>query len=115
MIEMPQTSARTAADQALYDAIIGRRVAHYGDPTLTDHLMNAVVVHSPRGARIAKERTSAKIDAAVALLMAAYTTVETHVRVGSWKDVEGLGKVENHRSFWGIPVLDRSSNRSYGR
>ena len=100
MIEMPQTSARTAADQALYDAIIGRRVAHYGDPTLTDHLMSAVAVHSPRGARIAKERTSAKIDAAVALSMAAYTTVETRVRVGSWDDVADLGHVNREDSPW---------------
>jgi phage terminase large subunit-like protein len=70
MVEMPQTAARTAADQALYDAIIGRTIRHYGDPTLTEHMKNAVAVESPRGFRLAKEKTSLKIDAAVALSMA---------------------------------------------
>ena len=99
MIEMPQTSARIAADQALYDAIIGRWIAHYGDPTLTEHLTNAIAVASPRGMRIAKERTSAPNDAAVALSMAAYTTIESKGRA-TWEDVEGLGHIENFKSRW---------------
>jgi phage terminase large subunit-like protein len=70
MIEMPQTARRTEADQALYDAILGRLIRHYGDPALTEHMTNAVAKESERGYRLAKEKTSLKIDAAVALSMA---------------------------------------------
>ena len=70
MIEMPQTNARTEADQALYDAICGRSIRHYNDPTLNEHVQNAVAIESPRGYRLAKEKTSRKIDGAVALSMA---------------------------------------------
>ena len=69
-VEMPQTSARVEADQSLYDAILGRTLAHCGDPILTEHVTNAVAVETPRGFRLAKEKTSCKIDAAVALSMA---------------------------------------------
>jgi len=71
MLEMPQTAQRTQADQGLYDAIIGRLIRHYGDPALTEHMTNAVAIESPRGFRLAKEKTSLKIDGAVALSMAA--------------------------------------------
>ncbi len=72
MVELPQTSGRIEADQALYDAIMGRSIHHYGDPTLSEHVKNAVALETPRGFRLAKERTSLKIDAAVALSMAHY-------------------------------------------
>lgn len=72
MIEHPQTSARVESDQALYDAIMGRAIRHYNDPTLTEHIRNAVALETPRGIRLAKEKTSLKIDAAVALSMAHY-------------------------------------------
>ena len=71
-VEMPQTGARVESDQALYDAIMGRTLAHCGDPTLTEHVSNAVAVETPRGFRLAKEKTSRKIDAAVALSMVNY-------------------------------------------
>jgi phage terminase large subunit-like protein len=70
MVELPQTSARVEADQALYDAIIGKTLRHYGDATLDEHIRNAIAVETPRGYRLAKEKTSKKIDAAVALSMA---------------------------------------------
>lgn len=82
MVELPQTAQRTAADQSLYDAIVGRTLKHYNDPTLTEHVTNAVAIETPRGFRLAKERTSRKIDAAVALSMAHYGAVETQGRVG---------------------------------
>jgi len=72
VVELPQTAARTEADQALYDAIIGRTLVHYGDPVLDEHISNAVAVESPRGFRLAKHKTTQKIDAAVALSMALY-------------------------------------------
>ena len=72
MEELPQTASRIAADQALYDAIIGKSLAHYNDPTLNEHIRNAVAIESARGYRLAKEKTTKKIDAAVALSMAHY-------------------------------------------
>ena len=70
VIEMPQTGTRVEADQSLYDAILGKTLAHCGDPVLTEHIQNAVAVETPRGFRLAKEKTTKKIDAAVALSMA---------------------------------------------
>ena len=72
VVEMPQTNARVASDQALYDAIVAKRIKHYGDPHLDEAIHNAVAVESARGLRLSKSKTSKKIDAAVALSMAAY-------------------------------------------
>lgn len=74
MVELPQTSGRIEADQALYDAVISHAIRHYNDPTLNQHLRDAVAIETPRGFRIAKEKTSLKIDAAVALSMSHYGT-----------------------------------------
>lgn len=70
VIELPQNAGRVEADQALYDSIVGMALRHYGDPTLNEHVLNAVAIETPRGFRLAKEKTSRKIDAAVALSMA---------------------------------------------
>ena len=43
MHELPQT-ARVEADQALYDAIIGKTIRHYNDPVLNEHVKNAVAM-----------------------------------------------------------------------
>jgi hypothetical protein len=79
-VEMPQTGARVEADQALYDAIIGRTLAHHNDPVLTEHVQNAVAVETTRGFRLAKEKTTRKIDAAVALSMAHHGTISGGTR-----------------------------------
>lgn len=72
MIDMPQTTARVAADQSLYDAVMGRTIRHFNHPELNQAIANAVAVETPRGFRLAKEKTSRKIDAAVSLSMAAW-------------------------------------------
>jgi hypothetical protein len=77
MIELPQTAQRTEADQSLYDAIISRQLRHYGDPTLAEHVRNAVAIESPRGWRLAKEKTSLKIDACIGLSMAHFGAITT--------------------------------------
>jgi hypothetical protein len=77
MRELPQTGARVEADTSLYDAIVGHTLRHYNDPTLNEHIANAVAVETVRGIRLAKERTTRKIDAAVALSMAHYGAVES--------------------------------------
>jgi hypothetical protein len=76
VIEMPQTGARVESDQALYDAVIGKAIRHYNDPTLNEHMRNAVALETARGFRLAKEKTSQKIDAAVALSMALHGSSE---------------------------------------
>ena len=76
MKELPQTTGRIEADQSLYDAIIGHSIRHYNDPQLNDAIKNCIAIETPRGFRIAKEKTSLKIDAAVALSMAHYGCVQ---------------------------------------
>ena len=70
VIDLAQNAGRVDADQALYDAINSRTLEHYGDPQLTEAVLNAVARETPRGFRLDKEKASKKIDAAVALSMA---------------------------------------------
>lgn len=67
-----QTSPRLEADKALYDAIRERIIAHFGEPDLTSHIMNADVEidKHERKMRIVKRSSLLKIDATVALSMA---------------------------------------------
>lgn len=76
VIEFAQGGKRVEADQGLYTAIVSQSLAHYGDPTLTEHVLNAVAVETPRGFRLAKEKTSMKIDGAVSLSMAHHAALE---------------------------------------
>ena len=78
MIEFPQGNQRLKADQALYDAIINGKLRHANDTTLNEHIGAAVAVETSKGIRLAKEKTSMKIDAAVALSMAHYQAAITH-------------------------------------
>jgi len=89
MQELPQTAARTEADQALYDAVIGKLVRHYDDPILNDHVENAIAIETPRGFRLAKEKTSKKIDAAVALSMSHYGAL-ANKGAGGWGYIPDL-------------------------
>jgi len=69
--EYPQTTANlTQAGQAIFDLVRDKNIRLYANEDLREHLVNAVVVESPRGWRLAKDKTSKKIDAAVALAMA---------------------------------------------
>ena len=84
VIELPQTTGRVESDQALYDSVIGKTLRHYNDPILTEHIQNAVAVETPRGLRLAKERTSRKIDAAVALSMALHGALNYQSRYSGY-------------------------------
>jgi phage terminase large subunit-like protein len=77
MIELPQTSARVESDQAFYDAILTRQLRHFNHPDLNEHIRNAVAIETPRGFRLAKEKTSKKIDLSVAASMAHYGALES--------------------------------------
>lgn len=69
--EYPQTTGNlTQGGQALFDLIRDKNLRLYPNAELREHLINAVVVESPRGWRLAKDKASKKIDAAVALAMA---------------------------------------------
>ncbi len=69
--EYPQTLDRlTVMGQAVYDLVQGRNLSVYAAADLREHALNAVVVESARGWRIAKEKSSKKVDGLVALAMA---------------------------------------------
>ena len=95
VIELAQTSGRTEADQGLYDAIIGKKIRHYSEPTLNEHIQNAVALETVRGYRLAKEKTTLKIDAAVALSQSHYGVLETQLT-----PVSPLPPAAKQRSRW---------------
>jgi hypothetical protein len=69
-VEMPQTNQRIESDTALYNAIISGRIRRFKNQELDEAVRNAIIVETPRGIRLAKEKASRKIDALVALSMA---------------------------------------------
>ncbi|PKN98363.1 MAG: hypothetical protein CVU42_12590 [Chloroflexi bacterium HGW-Chloroflexi-4] len=77
VLELAQNAGRVESDQALFTAIMGRSIVHNGDPTLTEHVNAAVAVETPRGYRLAKEKASRKIDAAVALSMSHWGALDS--------------------------------------
>lgn len=67
-----QSNDRLVADKQLRDLIIGKKIVHDGNPLLAQHIDNANVVnHGKDGIRLVKRSPDKKIDAAVALSMAA--------------------------------------------
>jgi phage terminase large subunit-like protein len=72
MVEFPQTDARMApASETLYELIREGRLIHDGDPELRRQMLAAVPSQTERGVRISKRKSKKRIDAAVALAMAA--------------------------------------------
>lgn len=77
MVELPQTSGNlTGAGQALYDLIRERKLRMYPDGGLRQHALNAAAVETARGWRLAKEKSSRKIDGVVALSFACRDVME---------------------------------------
>lgn len=72
--EFTQGAPRLEADKALHDRIRDRRILHDGDAVLTEHIKNANKKTEAEGhkLRIIKRNEHIKIDAAVALSMAAH-------------------------------------------
>jgi hypothetical protein len=68
-----QQTARLKADWDLRDSIINRRIWHGNDPLLNEHVTQAGMKasHEERAIRIVKLTANRKVDAAVALSMAA--------------------------------------------
>ena len=72
MVEFPQNDSRMApASEALYELIRAGRVVHDGDPEMRSQMLAAVPSQTERGVRISKRKSKRRIDAAVALAMAA--------------------------------------------
>jgi hypothetical protein len=72
-----QTSGNlTLAGQNLYDLLNSRQLELYADAELRRHFLNAVAVSSGRGWRLAKEKTTNKIDGCVATSFAALAAVQ---------------------------------------
>ena len=75
LIEMPQTAQRVESDTALFNAINSGSLRHYKNAELDEAVRNAIVIETPRGLRIAKEKASRKIDALVALSMSHHAAI----------------------------------------
>ncbi len=70
--EFSQASPRLIADKQLRDLIIDKRIAHDNNPLLKQHIDHANIKnHGEDGIRIIKRSPDKKVDAAVALSMAA--------------------------------------------
>jgi len=79
--EFPQTVPNTTRmGQVLFDLLNGRNIRLYPSEDLRAQALNTVAIETPRGWRIAKEKASKKIDAIVALSMAAVAALDGHPR-----------------------------------
>ena len=98
MEEFPQTvSNLTAASQNLYELIKSGGIAVYPDDEIRTSVSRAIALETTRGWRIAKEKSSSKIDAVVALAMAALAAVRKgevgQMRMGTYNPFSGDGRV----------------------
>lgn len=71
-----QGKDRAVADKMLYDSIKDRRVIHFGDEALTEHVTNANRKEDEKQLRIVKRAQHLKIDACVCLSMLNYVCRE---------------------------------------
>jgi phage terminase large subunit-like protein len=75
--EYPQTSGNcTAMGQALFDLLTGKNIRIYASDELRTQALNTISVESTRGWKISKDKSSKKIDAIVALAMAAVAALD---------------------------------------
>ena len=121
MEEFPQSMPNlTAASQNLYELIKGRGIAVYPDDDIRLAIQRAIAVEGPRGWKIAKEKTSHKIDIVVALAQAALAAVQKgelgRMRTGA---IDTDGSVHWHetepgrsRAFAGSPSIRTARNKA---
>ena len=77
----------TEATEAL-SSVLTTGIRLYNAPDLRQHVLNAVSVETPRGIRLAKQKTSNKIDGAVALSFAVLAAVQNGKPL-STEDIRG--------------------------
>lgn len=92
MVEVPQSNARMVpATQATYELIVQDRLEHDGNPVLARHIASAVAVEVPNGGyRLKKAKVKAKMDAAIALVMAVDAAVRDEGQGTSVYEERGL-------------------------
>ena len=78
MMAFPQSVPNlTRMGQNLYELIKGGNLLLYPDVDMRLSASHAIAIQSSRGWRIAKEKTSHKIDVIVALAMASLAAIES--------------------------------------
>jgi phage terminase large subunit-like protein len=96
IVEFPQTVANTMRmGQVLFDALNGRNLLLYPSAELREQALSTVAVGNARGWRIAKEKTSKKIDAIVALAMACVSAIDAPPR-----NLEVIAAIKNEDNSW---------------
>jgi len=94
--EFPQTTSNcTLMGQTLFDLLNGQKLLLYHAEDLRRQAMNTVAIESPRGWRIAKEKSSKKIDAISALAMACCAAIERGKVVDTGEMDQAEVKVES--------------------
>ena len=106
MEEYPQSQSNLIKmGQNLFELIMQKNLILYPDTEMRLQASHTIALETQRGWRIAKEKTSHKIDAIVALAMAALAAVEKGNR-STWEDVKDLGHVDGYRNPWAYPGDD---------
>jgi hypothetical protein len=103
----------TAASQQLYELISGQGLLVYADPAMRLAITRAVAVESTRGWRIAKEKTSHKIDVIIALAMACHCCVRDQ-RIPEEPPIVSPAIFSNGR-WWGDGVANTPPPPGYQR
>lgn len=81
----------TRMGEVLFDLLTGKNLRMYPSEELKAQALSTVAIESSRGWRIAKEKTSRKIDAIIALSMACVAAVEKKQPMGAVAPPLGLG------------------------
>lgn len=83
--EFPQSPQRMAAAyDVLYSLVRGLKFRHGNDPNLREHMLNAALKPTAYGPRLDKYTDSEKIDASVALAMAAWIAQSGDSKPAVW-------------------------------
>ncbi len=118
MVEFPQSVPNlTEASANLFELIKGRNLIAYNDEALNKAIKQTVAIETTRGWRLAKEKTSARIDVVVALAQAALATIQQGQRGRLELNEEtawALSRAEHYESVnerllqrgWGADVED---------
>ena len=94
---------QTAFTGVLLDMIRGGGLRVYQATDLREQVLNATMVETARGVRLAKEKASRKIDGAVALAMAVWECTKEHRHRGE----PGLADPDSMKGAW-LPKRQRA-------
>jgi phage terminase large subunit-like protein len=98
--EFPQTSQNlTRMGQTLLDLLRGRNLCLYPDDEMRAQALSTVAVESPRGFRLAKEKSGKKIDLIVALSMACLAALDEPPSAPPLTDADLAEMARQERAF----------------